>query len=57
MKTYNSMKIKQKKPVTPLTILKPRHCFKIKIKVRNIFVAIKLAVTQCQGLFSRALAV
>lgn len=55
MKTYNSMKIKQERPVTPLTILKPRHCFKIKIKVRNIFAAVKRAVMQCQGLFSRAL--
>lgn len=55
MKTYNSMKIKQERPVTPLTILKPRHCFKIKMKVRNIFAAVKLAVMQCQDLFSRAL--
>jgi hypothetical protein len=49
------MKIKQERPVTPLTILKPRHCFKIKMKVRNIFAAVKLAVMQCQDLFSRAL--
>jgi hypothetical protein len=49
------MKIKQEKPVTPVTILKPRHSFKIKINVTTIFVAVKLAVKQCQGLFSRAL--
>jgi len=55
MKSYNSMKIKQEKPVTPVTILKPRHSFKIKINVTTIFVAVKLAVKQCQGLFSRAL--
>jgi hypothetical protein len=38
-----------------LTILKARHWFKIKIKVQNIFAAVKPAVTQGQGLFSKAL--
>lgn len=37
------MKIKQERSVIPLTILKPRHSFKVKIKVINIFVAVKLA--------------
>jgi hypothetical protein len=55
MKTYNSMRIKQERPVTALTILNSKNCFKIKLKARNIFAAVKLAVIQGQALFSRAL--